>query len=139
MVRTEPIAALFVGFALLACAPKPQPDTAPPVPTPAGEALEPEAAAALFDGDYTSLAGSWDSEYGTVQLMFDDNLHFSGIYRDGEFVGHVEVETSTLVFEWGDDGSVGRGVWEIIDEDTLRGSWGIDASSTNGGEWTLVR
>lgn len=130
--------AAALGLALAACAAAP-PTTELPVPAPEGQALEPAEVDALLDGDYTRLSGTWHSEHGTVQLMFDDNLHFSGIYADGEFTGHVDVERGALVFEWADDGSAGRGVWVIIDADTLRGTWGFDASARDGGDWVLVR
>lgn len=131
--------ALALCLALFACAPPPAPaPTAPPVPTPEQAPLSPAELEALFEGDYSSLSGTWHSDYGTVQLMFDDNLHFSGIYAEGSFTGYVDVERGALVFEWADDGSAGLGVWEIIDQDTLRGSWGLEASE-RGGEWTLVR
>lgn len=121
----------------LACAakPPPAPPTAAPVPEPASDAQLEE----LLEGDYTRLGGSWDSEYGTVQLMFEDALNFRGIYPDGSLRGHVDVEGRRLLFEWADDFSVGSGQFEIIDDQTLEGRWGAGESRSNGGPWTLTR
>ena len=121
----------------LACAAKPAPVPLAPAPVP--EAASDAQLEDMLEGDYTRLSGSWDSEYGTVQLMFEDGLNFRGIYPDGSLRGSVDVEGRRLLFEWADDFSVGLGAFEIIDDQTLEGRWGVGESRSDGGPWTLTR
>jgi hypothetical protein len=88
-----------------------------------------------------TIAGSWDSTYGIVQITQQGN-RVTGQYPccgGGTLNGRI-VE-GFVKFHWSEPRGAGEGegVWRIEKDGTLDGSWGRGQSDTDGGAWTLWR
>ena len=65
----------------------------------------------------------------------DGEITFGAIRFVGP-AGHSEI--LKIDFNWSEGSSNGNGVWRAENDTTLKGTWGHDKSSSDGGEWTLV-
>jgi hypothetical protein len=82
------------------------------------------------------VAGAYTGTWGPTTLE-QDGAHVSGAYAydDGRIAGTLDGDT--LRFSWTEDAGAGRGVFEVMPDGTLRGTWGTGDSDSNGGAWEL--
>lgn len=92
-------------------------------------ALAARAAAADVTGTYT---GTW----GDTTLRQDGD-HVTGAYAydDGRIDG--ELDGDTLRFAWTEDSGSGRGVFQVLPDGSMQGTWGSGDSDSDGGAWVL--
>ncbi|MDX9721862.1 MAG: hypothetical protein RBU37_14015 [Myxococcota bacterium] len=106
----------------------PPSESTPPAETP------PSASS----GDLAKYGGVWGSEYGEVTLTITGK-HVVGKYKTGTFEGDFD-DNGILMYTWTDEnGSEGRGTFQILATGNLGGSFGYGGSLNNGGDWTLYR
>jgi hypothetical protein len=86
------------------------------------------------------VSGTYSSTYDQVQLW----QHGSQI--EGEYVccggGTIEARIvgRVIKYHWAQsDGTEGDGVWRVVSDGKLVGTWGRDGSADDGGEWNLDR
>jgi hypothetical protein len=90
-------------------------------------------------GAFADYGGEWDSEWGVVFLLFEDDA-VRGEWRDGYLEGKVD-DKGNITFKWAssDGKSKGSGMFVIQKSGRILGSWGFGTSANNGGEWALSR
>jgi hypothetical protein len=90
-------------------------------------------------GPFEAYGGEWDSEWGTVFLLFDGE-QVSGEWGEGYLRGKVD-DKGNIAFKWASaDGKThGKGMFIIQKNGRIVGSWGFSNSANNGGEWVLSR
>lgn len=84
------------------------------------------------------FAGAWDTNFGeaTIHVSSPDKLAI--VYRDGTM--QCDQRTSdALACEWVEGGSHGHATLTVESPRVMRGTWGNDQSTTDGGSWVFVR
>ena len=79
--------------------------------------------------------------YGTYSYDKPDGGKGDGEIPFGviDFIGPANHSEILLIeFAWREGSSTGMGVWRAENDTTLKGTWGYDQSSSDGGEWTLI-
>ncbi|HHH30899.1 MAG TPA: hypothetical protein ENK57_21495 [Polyangiaceae bacterium] len=91
--------------------------------------------------DTTSFTGTWTTPWGPVKLV-QTGKRVSGSYT-GPFTGTLEgsVEDGVADVTWTQaNGERGRARFTLdSDGDSFKGTWGSNASATNGGPWNGTR
>ena len=84
------------------------------------------------------VEGVWDSNFGaaTIRASLPDKLTVD--YRDGTMECDQPTADS-LRCSWSEGSSHGRAELKIESPRVMRGTWGNDQSSTDGGAWLFVR
>jgi len=94
--------------------------------------------AATPSGDFGSLSGTWESDWGPVKLTVDGSK-VSGSWKGGTFKGTID-ENGVINYDWEQpDGPGGKGTFNVLKDGRLVGRWGYGVSANNGGDWTLWR
>lgn len=126
---------LAVTAALLACKksdePQPDPVVVAPAPTAApAPAPEPEKPKIVdFRGKYTS-------SYGKITIT-QHGKNVNGLYgRNGAL--DCKVDGRKLDCKWDEDRIHGKAELELKDDGKIKGRWGRNSSSTNGGYWLFI-
>jgi hypothetical protein len=105
---------------------------APAVARPAGppSTVAPECGCRDVSGTYT---GTW----GDTTLQ-QQGTHVTGTYAfdDGRIDG--ERDGDTLRFTWTESQGSGRGVFQLLPDGSMQGTWGQGDSATSGGAWVLT-
>ena len=89
--------------------------------------------------DTSAIAGSYTSVYGPVQLVQRGD-RITGTFTAGGG-GTIEgrIVGNQIIFTWKNTAERGRGVWYIANTNRIDGTWGQNASQTDGGAWNLVK
>ncbi len=92
-------------------------------------------------GQTPSFAGRYNTNWGEV-ILSQTGDHVTGSYS-GKFTGTITrtVKADQLHFEWKQpNDQSGHGVFALSpDGRTLAGTWGLNESETNGGDWSGTR
>jgi hypothetical protein len=81
--------------------------------------------------------GTYGGTWGATTLR-QEGAHVTGryAYQNGAIDGQLDGDT--LHFTWTEDDSAGRGVFRVVPDGTLVGTWGMGDSETSGGDWVLT-
>jgi hypothetical protein len=81
----------------------------------------------------------YNSEYGEVKLTFRGD-RVIGSYvccGTGSILGVREGNLIRYRWKESNGAGAGYGIWAVMEDGSLRGTWGTEKSEDNGGEWNL--
>jgi hypothetical protein len=84
------------------------------------------------------VTGSYTGTWGAMTLQ-QQGTHVTGryAYQGGALDGTLDGDT--LRFTWVEDDGAGHGVFQVMPDGSMQGTWGIGDSETDGGPWVISR
>jgi hypothetical protein len=84
------------------------------------------------------ITGTYHSNWDDVTLTQHGTQIVGTYVCCGGGIIRGNIDHGVIHYRWKQAGGEGRGVWTIGDG-RLDGTWGVDASESNGGRWDLTR
>ena len=89
-------------------------------------------------GTQSNVSGDYASNWEDVKLVQEGNwVHGTYVCCGGGTIEGKIYDGRVIRYHWKQSGGEGEGVWEIMPNGRLEGTWGSGTSDDDGGRWDL--